>query len=147
MTAMSRTLNAGDVLTVFDYEYDDGSASDSKYFVVYGFHKNCVAGFLTTSQEKGGRKRNQGCHAGIGFYPWNFYFSLRGSPFSDGTWVILDIEWWEIARIDSWLTNYKAFWQLALPDDICRALCNCFKGSSCYAPVCEEYSRSIELTA
>src|SRR6185437_13434606 len=100
----------------------------------------------TTSQEKGGRTRSEGCHAGRGNYPWNYYFNLKGSPFKEGTWVILDIEWWTISEIESWFRQHATFWQLTLQTNVLGAIKNCFKGSSDYAPVCEEYESAVKLS-
>jgi hypothetical protein len=86
-------IQHGDVYSIFDYEFENGSTAESKYFVVMGIFRGQIAGFLTTSQEKGWRKRQEGCAPAGGNYPWNYYAKTPKAPFAEGTWVLMSLEW------------------------------------------------------
>jgi hypothetical protein len=132
-------LECGDVICVLDYRFDDGTISESKYFVVMGYYKNCVLGFLTTSQEKWGRQRREGCHPEFGNYPSNFYLKTKGSVFADGTWVLLSAEWHEHDVLVSKIGAGRAVRVHTFPDQIVCALRNCFERTLDWAPVCANY--------
>jgi hypothetical protein len=132
-------VQLGDVYNIFDYEFGDQQTAESKYYVVMGYHKRHVAGFVTTSKEKGSRKRKEGCHAGVGNYPWNYYLQTRGKPFKDGTWVILQIEWQDPQNLATRVASGKAFRVLTFTDSQLRALRNCFEGSPEWADVCADF--------
>lgn len=132
-------VQPGDVYTIFDYEFGDQQTADSKYYVVMGGYKGQLAGFVTTSQEKGGRKRKEGCHAGSGNYSWNYYLKTPGKPFKDGTWVMLCIEWQNANGLAARITSGKAVRAMTLTDAQLRALRNCFEGSPDWADVCADY--------
>lgn len=138
MTA-AQGLQCGDVLSIFDYEFGDGSIADSKYFVVMGHHFGDICGFLTTSKAKGGRKPVEGCQIEFGNYPSNYYLKAKGTPFSNGTWVLLRIKRHNEASFLRKQNDSKAVWVCTLPDPALRALRNCFERSMDWAPICAEY--------
>lgn len=128
-------LQCGDVISIFDFQFGDGSTADSKYFVVMGYHLGQALGFLTTSKEKGGRKRKDGCHIEFGNYPSNFYMALKNTPFSAGTWVLLLVEFMPAETLTKKLHDGKAVRVCTLPDQQVRALRNCFERSPDWSPI------------
>lgn len=128
-------MQCGDVISIFDYEFTDGSTADSKYFVVMGYHLGQALGFLTTSKEKGGRQRRDGCHIEYGNYPPNFYFSQKNTPFSGGTWVLLWVEFHDAVTLAKKLREGKAVRVHTLPEQTVRALRNCFEKCPDWAPI------------
>ena len=133
-------MRCGDVISIFDYEFGDGSKSDSKYFVVMGHHQNMAVGFLTTSKEKLGRKRSEGCHSDqTDWLPSNFYLKTPGAPFSSGTWVLLCVETQNVTVLQQKLREGKAVRVHTFADHHVRALRNCFERSMDWAPVCATY--------
>lgn len=92
-------------------------------------------GFLTTSKEKGGRKRQEGCHIEFGNYPSNFYMAVKNTPFSGGTWVLLLVEFIAAESLTRKLQNGKAVRVCTLPDQQVRALRNCFEKSPDWSPI------------
>jgi hypothetical protein len=143
LTPPPETLPAGilpgDVYTIFDFVFDNQHVADSKYYVVMGCYKGKIAGFITTSKEKGGRKRKEGCHAGQGNYPWNHYLKTKGKPFQDGTWVILQIEWQDANSLASKVASGKAVRILTFKDSEIRSIRKCFESSPEWADVCADY--------
>lgn len=132
-------LQCGDVISIFDYEFDDGSVADSKYFVVMGYFKGLAIGFLTTSQAKGDRKAVDGCHQEYGNYPSNFYLKVKNTVFANGTWVLLQIEPHDSQKLVNKMRDGKAVRELTFPDQTVRALRNCFENSMEWAPMCATY--------
>jgi hypothetical protein len=132
-------IQYGDVYTIFNYEFEGGEVADSKYFIVMGCYKGQIAGFVTTSQEKGGRKRKEGCAPASGSYPWNYYTKTSKQPFYDGTWVIMRIEWHEAKSLASKIAGGGAVRAHTFRDNELRAFRNCFEGSPEWAPICGEY--------
>lgn len=127
-------LECGDVISIFDYEFGDGSVADSKYFVVMGYFKNQAMGFLTTSTAKGGRKAVEGCHPEFGNYPTNYYLKLKNTVFANGTWVLLQIEAHDSEALVYKMQDGKAVRKLTFADQTVRALRNCFERSLDWAP-------------
>jgi hypothetical protein len=132
-------VQQGDVLTLLDFMFPDGSVAPSKYFVVMGCHRGSVVGFLTTSVEKGRRDRTEGCNPGRGYYPWNFYFRTKSAPFKDGTWVILEPQTITVTSLATRLASNKAFWSCSLGDQQLRAIRNCFNNSPEWFDACDEF--------
>lgn len=132
-------IQYGDVYSIFDYEFADGSVADSKYFVVMGSFKGQIAGFLTTSQEKGGRQRKEGCKSGSGRFPWNYFIKIPRSPFSDGTWVLMQIEWHDGGSLAQKVAAGKAARAMTFNDNSIRAFRNCFQSSPDWSPICAQY--------
>jgi hypothetical protein len=132
-------LQCGDVISIFDYQFDDGNVVDSKYFVVMGYFKNQAMGFLTTSKAKGGRKAVDGCHLEYGNYPSNYYLRLKDTDFANGTWVLLHIESHDSQGLIGKLRDGKAVRVLTFSGQIVRALRNCFEKSLDWAPICASY--------
>jgi hypothetical protein len=129
----------GDVYTIFDYEFEDQGTADSKYFVVMGVWKGQICGFITTSQEKGGRKRVEGCHHGVANYPSNYYLKIAASPFHTRTWVILHTEWQGANSLAAKVAAGRAVRVYQFADNQLRAFRNCFEGSDEWFDVCAEY--------
>lgn len=132
-------VQPGDVYTIFDYEFGDQQTADSKYYVVMGCYKGQIAGFVTTSKEKGGRERKEGCHPGRGAFPWNFYLKTQGKPFQQGTWVILQIEWQGAHALTDRIAAGRAFRVLTFSDPQIRGLRNCFEKSEHWSDVCADF--------
>ncbi len=128
-------MQCGDVISIFNYEFSDGSTADSKYFVVMGYHLGQALGFLTTSKEKGGRARKEGCHIEYGKYPSNFYLTSRGVPFASGTWVLFQIEFVPADVLTKKMQDGKAVRVCTLNEQQVQALRNCFQKSPEWAPV------------
>jgi hypothetical protein len=132
-------LQCGDVISIFDYKFDDGTTADSKYYVVMGYHLGQAFGFLTTSQQKGGRQKVEGCNPGRGNYPYNFFVKVKGTNFADGTWVLLEAEWLDAKLLNQKMNSGKAVRALTFSDQTMRAIRNCFEKSPGWAPICAEY--------
>ena len=132
-------VQPGDVYTIFDYVFGDNQTADSKYYVVMGVYKGQIAGFVTTSKEKRGRKRKEGCQAGSPGYPWNYYLKTTGKPFKDGTWVVLGLEWQNANELAARITGGRAVRAMTLSDGQIRALRNCFEDSPEWAEVCGDF--------
>lgn len=128
-------MACGDVLTIFDYEHEDGETlSGSKYFVVMGYFDDHVYGFLTTSQEKGGRVKKEGCHVSFNAYPSNFYIKFKSGALSPATWVLLRMETIPLKSLQERLAQGSAFRNFTLDVNHVRALKNCFERSLEWAP-------------
>lgn len=138
MTATA-TVKCGDLIRIHNYEYADGGCSPSKYFVVMGFYKGCVIGFLTTSREKHGRTRKEGCHREFGNLPSNYYLKTSSPPLGPGTWILLGLESQELDVLKQRLSDGSAQKVLTFTDQLVRALRNCFEQSMDWMPVCATY--------
>lgn len=128
-------LECGDVISIFNYEFDDGMVADSKYFVVMGCHLGQALGFLTTSREKGGRIRKEGCHLEFGNYPSNYYMVLKSKPFNNGTWVLLDIQLTPSGTLTRKLQHGEAVRICTLPEQHIHGIRKCFERTPECAPV------------
>lgn len=128
-------LECGDVISIFNYQFDDGSVADSKYFVIMGYHLEQALGFITTSKEKGGRTRKEGCHLEYGKYPSNYYMTLKDSPFHDGTWVLLDIQFIMAKTLSAKLQHGGAVRVYTLPPQHVHNIRKCFENTPECAPV------------
>lgn len=132
-------IQHGDVFTIFDYEFADGATASSKYFVVMGIYKGQLAGFVTTSKEKGGRQRKDGCSPASGFLPWSFYKKTSKKPFHEGTWLLMRVEWHEARSLTDKIAAGRAVHVYTFADNEIRAFRNCFESSPDWAPVCAQY--------
>ena len=122
-------MECGDVLRILDYPFSDGCQASSKYLVVMGWHLEQVTGFLTTSKEKWGRQRIEGCHPELGKYPSNYYLKVRNTPFHAGTWILLQPEFHSLPSVEGWKRRGKVACICTLSRENVNALKNCFRRS------------------
>jgi hypothetical protein len=132
-------IQRGDVIRIFDYEFEDGTTTaNSKYFVVMGFRIGYAYGFLTTSKEKGGRVRKEGCKTSLSHYPSSYYLLSKTGALAPATWIVLRAETHELESLVKKLAVGKAERVLTLADTVRSALRNCFEKSSDWAPILDE---------
>lgn len=132
-------IQPGDVYSIFDYEFGNQQTADSKYYVVMGCREGHVAGFVTTSQEKLGRTRKEGCRVEYGRFPSNYFLKTSAKPFKEGTWVLLWIEWQDGQALAQRIAAGKAVRVHTFADPVLRALRNCFESSPDWADACKDY--------
>lgn len=117
-------MKRGDVLYFHDWEFPDGGHANKLLIVMNDPKTGMVAMLITTSQDKGRRKRTPGCQ------PTQREYFLPKTPYwNKGSWISFRrrVEVWHTSQVQGALDDNKCKIVTTLPEQTINEIKNCMK--------------------